>query len=227
MDFGRAGSGPGSGRCSDGPASCLRSSCWKTNRSSVSRFSTLPLKSTSIRRTFGGDTASAFFMHWSKSRALVTTFANEPHKIKELPGDIVPLRALCLCPDPPFLRCCCARHCFLQPPVPVRHLGLKTVIVFEEPDDPGPELLHLPGLGERPDRWDDPVRSHPQLGADLLQRLLHGFVLNLGLPDALRHADEGFLHPFLSFLRSRPLQLGIRSTGTLLSPWLWFRWNRT
>ena len=79
---GRAGSGPGSGRCSDGPASCPRSPCWKTNRSSFSRFSTLPLKSTNIRRIFGVDTASGFFMHWSKSRALVTTSPANPTESK-------------------------------------------------------------------------------------------------------------------------------------------------
>ena len=61
---GRAGSSPGFGRRSDGPASCP---C------SFSRFSTLLLKSTNIRKIFGADTSSNFFMHWSKSRALVTT----------------------------------------------------------------------------------------------------------------------------------------------------------
>ena len=153
--------------------------------------------------------------------------AGEPHEIKEFPIDTMPLRVLRLCPDPTFLCCCNACLCFLQSPVLVRHLGLKTVIVFEEPGDPGPELFHLPGLGERPDRWDDSVRSHPQLRADLLQCHLHGFVLNPGLPDAPCHTDEGFLYPFLFFLQSRSLRLGIRSTSRLLSPWLWFRWNRT
>ena len=65
---GEDGSGrAGSGRCSDGPASCPRSPCWKTNRISFRQFSTRPLKSTSIRRIFGVDTASGFFMHSSKS----------------------------------------------------------------------------------------------------------------------------------------------------------------
>ena len=66
---GRAGSGTGSGRYSDGPASYLRLPYWKTNRISFSRFSTRPLKSTNIHRTFGADTASGFFMHSSKVQA--------------------------------------------------------------------------------------------------------------------------------------------------------------
>ena len=58
----RAGSGIDSGRCSDGPASCPRSPYWKTSRISFSRFSTHPLKSTSIQSIFSADTASGFFI---------------------------------------------------------------------------------------------------------------------------------------------------------------------
>ena len=65
VSSGHAGSGSSSRRCSDGPASYPRLSCWNTNPSSFSRFSTLPLKSTSMQRIFGADTASDFFMHWS------------------------------------------------------------------------------------------------------------------------------------------------------------------
>ena len=79
---GRAGSGTGFGRCPDGPASYLRLPYWKTNRISFSRFSIRPLKSTSIRRTFGADTASGFFMHSSKVRALVTTSSGNPKESK-------------------------------------------------------------------------------------------------------------------------------------------------
>ena len=78
----RAGSGTGSGRCSDGPASYPRLSYWKTNRISFSRFSTRPLKSTSIRRTFSADTASGFFMHSSKVQTLVTTSPGNPKASK-------------------------------------------------------------------------------------------------------------------------------------------------
>ena len=137
----------------------------------------------------------------------------------------MPLCALRLCPDSLLHRCCCLRLRLHQLPVPVFHLGLQTSIVFEKPGDPGPELLHLPGLGERPDRWDDLVRSHPQLRADLLQRLLHGFVLHPGLPDAPFYVDKGFLNPFLSFLQSRSFRSRFRSRGGLLRSWARFRWN--
>ena len=79
---GRDGSGTGSGRCSDGPASCPQSLSWKADRISFSRFSTRPLKSTSIRRTFTADTASGFFIHSSKIRAFVTTSPGNPKKSK-------------------------------------------------------------------------------------------------------------------------------------------------
>ena len=79
---GRAGSGTGSGCCSDGPASYPRLPYWKTNQISFSRFSTRPLKSTSIRKTFGADTASDFFMHSSKARALFTTSPGNPKESK-------------------------------------------------------------------------------------------------------------------------------------------------
>ena len=79
---GRAGSGTGSGRYSDGPASYPRLPYWKTNRISFSKFSTRPLKSTSIRRTFGADTASGFFKHSSKAWALVTTLPGNPKESK-------------------------------------------------------------------------------------------------------------------------------------------------
>ena len=79
---GRAGYGTKSGRCSDGPASYPRLPYWKTNRISFSRFSTRPLKSTSIRRTFGADTAFGFFTHSSKVRALVTTLLGNPKASK-------------------------------------------------------------------------------------------------------------------------------------------------
>ena len=65
MGSGLATSGPGSGGRSDGPTSSLRPSGWSNNRSSFNRFSTLPLKSTSMQSTFGVDTASSFFIHWS------------------------------------------------------------------------------------------------------------------------------------------------------------------
>ena len=45
---GRVGPGTGSGRCSDGPASYPQLQYWKTNQISFTRFSTRPLKSTSI-----------------------------------------------------------------------------------------------------------------------------------------------------------------------------------
>ena len=72
----------GSRRCSDGPASYPRLPYWKTNRISFSRFSTRPLKSISICRTFGADTASGFFMHSSKVLALVTTLLGNPKESK-------------------------------------------------------------------------------------------------------------------------------------------------
>ena len=62
---GRAGSGTGSERRSDGLASYPLSPCWKTKQSFFSRFSTLPLKSTSIQRILGADAASDFFIHSS------------------------------------------------------------------------------------------------------------------------------------------------------------------
>ena len=79
---GQDGSGTGSGRCSDGPASCPRSPSWKADRISFSRFSTHPLKSTSIRRTFTADTTSGFFIHSSKIRAFVTTSPGNPKESK-------------------------------------------------------------------------------------------------------------------------------------------------
>ena len=82
--FGRAGSGTGSGRCLDGPASCPRSLSWKVDRISFSRFSTRALKSTNIHRIFAADTASGFFMHWSKIRAFVTTSPGNPKESKNL-----------------------------------------------------------------------------------------------------------------------------------------------
>ena len=81
---GRAGSGTGSGRCSDGPARCPRLPSWKADRISFSRFSTCALKSTNIRRIFVVDTASGFFMHWSKIRAFVTTSPGNPKESKNL-----------------------------------------------------------------------------------------------------------------------------------------------
>ena len=79
---GRDGSGTGSGRCSDGPASCPRSPSWKADQISFSRFSTRLLKSTSIRRTFTADTASGFFIHSSKIWAFVTTSPGNPKESK-------------------------------------------------------------------------------------------------------------------------------------------------
>ena len=143
---GRAGSGTGSRRCSDGPASYPQLSYSKTNRISFSRFLHALVE--------GPD--------------LGHHVAREPQGVEELPEDVVPLGALSLCSDSPFLRChyaclrCyCASFRLFQSPVPVRHLGLKTVIVVDEPGDPGPERIHLPGLRERPDRQDDSFRSHP------------------------------------------------------------------
>ena len=81
---GRDGPGIGSGRCSDGPASCPRSPSWNADRISFSKFSTRPLKSTNIRRIFAADTASSFFMHWSKIRAFVTTSPGNPKESKNL-----------------------------------------------------------------------------------------------------------------------------------------------
>ena len=81
---GRAGSGTGSERYSDGPASCPRSPSWKVDRISFSRFSTRALKSTNIRRIFAANTASDFFMHWSKIRAFVTTSPENPKESKNL-----------------------------------------------------------------------------------------------------------------------------------------------
>ena len=78
----RDGSGTGSGRCSDGPASCPRSPSWKADRISFSRFSTRLLKSTSIRRTFTADIASGFFIHSSKIWAFVTTSPGNPKESK-------------------------------------------------------------------------------------------------------------------------------------------------
>ena len=72
-DSGCDGSGIGSGHCSDGPASCPQSPSWNADWISFSRFSTRALKSTNIRRIFAADTASGFFMHWSKIRAFITT----------------------------------------------------------------------------------------------------------------------------------------------------------
>ena len=40
------------------------------------------LKSTNIRRIFAADTASGFFMHWSKIRAFVTTSPGNPKEWK-------------------------------------------------------------------------------------------------------------------------------------------------
>ena len=137
----------------------------------------------------------------------------------------MPLRALRLYPDSLLHCCCCSRLRLHQLPVPVFHLGLQTSIVSEKPSDPGLELLHLPGLGERPDHWDDPVRSHPQLRADLLQRLLHRFVLHPGLLDAPCYVDEGFLHPFLSLLHSHSFRSRFQSRDGLLRSWARFRWN--
>ena len=79
---GQDGSGTGSGRCSDGLASCPRSPSWKADRISFSRFSSRPLKSTSIRRTFTADTASGFFIYSSKIRAFVTTSPGNPKESK-------------------------------------------------------------------------------------------------------------------------------------------------
>ena len=224
---GCAASGPGFGRRSNGPASYPHSPCWKTNRSSFSGFSTLPLKSTSIRRIFGSDTASGFFMHYSKSQALVTTSptnSTESKNFRETPCHFVLSASAWIRPSSAAAARASASSSlrFLQPPAPVCQLGLYVCIFLEQPGNPGPQFFHLPDLWERPDRWNDPVRSHPQLGADLLQCLLHGFILNPGLPDVPCHIDEGFLHPLPTFLRSRSLQLGIRSTGKLLRFW-WIR----
>ena len=134
------------------------------------------------------------------------------------------LGALCLRPDPSFLccrsaclRCCSTSFRFLYSLVPVRHLGLKLVILTDESGDPDPQSIHLLGLGERPDRWNDLVRSYPQLGVDLIQRLLHGLVLTPGLSDALCYVGEWLLHPFLPAFRLRT---------QLLCPRLQFWWNR-
>ena len=78
----RDGSGTGSGRCLDGPASCPRLPSWKADQISFSRFSTRPLKSTSICRTFTTDTASGFFIHSSKIRAFVTMMPGNPKESK-------------------------------------------------------------------------------------------------------------------------------------------------
>ena len=138
----------------------------------------------------------------------------------------MPLLTLSFCLGSLLHRCCCSCLRLLNLLVPVLHLGLQTGVVLEKHGNPGFELLHLLCLGEGPDLRNDPIRSHSQLRADLLQCLLHRFVLHPGLPDAPHHADEGFLHPFLSLLQLRTLRLRIRSRGRLLSPWLRFRWNR-
>ena len=78
----RVGSGTGSGQCSDGPASCPRSPYRKTSQISFSKFSTRPLKSTSIHSTFGADTTSSFFIQSSKIRAFVTTSLANPRESK-------------------------------------------------------------------------------------------------------------------------------------------------
>ena len=79
---GQDGSGTGSGCCSDGPASCPQSPSWKADRISFSRFSTRPLKSTNIRRTFTANTTSGFFINSSKIRAFVTTLPGNPKESK-------------------------------------------------------------------------------------------------------------------------------------------------
>ena len=86
---GKGGSGcdgprTGSERRSDRPASCPRSPSWNADRISFSKFSTRPLKSTNIRRIFATDTASGFFMHWSKIRAFVITSLGNPKESKNL-----------------------------------------------------------------------------------------------------------------------------------------------
>ena len=104
---------------------------------------------------------------------------------------------------------------YFHPPVP--HLGLQSVVLADEFSDPDPESIHLLGFGQRPDRRDDLIRTYPQLGADLLQRLLHRLLLISSLPEASCYADEGLVHPLLTSFRVR-----IR----LLRSWLWFWWNR-
>ena len=66
-------------------------------------------------------------------------------------------------------------------------------------------------LGVRPDGIIPTIQSLHQLGANLVQRLLHGLVLNPGLPEALRYVDKGLLHPFPPAFRLRTRLLRYRA----------------